>query len=386
MVREVGTGLALILNGLAARLDGSSLKRSEIEAVLGAVGSDPDLRRGVDVALREAQIDVIEDAAAPLSSRSDNLAVEHIDRDPLEIARDRIDRDQHHRSHRLAKVILTAEEEVGLILLARPGGIPLEAGGFTLLSGEARLAAEAMLLHNIGLIHSVAQRLGGQGLEYDDLVASGVPGLIRAIELFDPYRGLKFSTYAMHWVRQSISRAIANEGRIVRLPVHVVEAIRQVKAAQERLIVDGRMPAWADIARECHMSIEKVEQLLRLAPAVVSLDKPVGNDGVTLGDLLDRPANEAAVEVYGLTADDLTDLLGELTVREDDVLRRRHGLFPYDEEHTLDEIGAVYGVSRERIRQIEKSAMTQIRVRLGLEEKKGRRHKSRSGPALADTA
>ena len=123
-----------------------------------------------------------------------------------------------------------------------------------------------MLLHNMGLIHSVAQRLSGQGLEYDDLVASGVPGLVRAIEKFDPNRGLKFSTYAMHWVRQSISRAIDNEGRIVRLPVHVLDSIRQVKAAQERLTVDGKMPAWSEIARECHMSVEKVEDFSSSLP------------------------------------------------------------------------------------------------------------------------
>lgn len=388
MVGGGGTGrLSSVLNGLAARLSGSSIKRSEVHAVLDAAGGDADLWGRVEAALREAKIDVIEDVAStPPSTWYNNLSVEHVAQDPLDIARDRIDRDQHRRPRGLAKVILTAEEEVGLTLLARPGGVPLEAGGFASLSGEARLAAETMLLHNMGLIHSVAQTRAGQGLEYDDLVAHGVPGLVRAIELFDPALGHKFSTYAMHWIRQSIGRAIDNEGRIIRLPVHICESVRQVKAAQERLVVDGKMPSWEAIARDCHISIKKVEELLRLAPAVVSLDQPVGNDGVTLGDLLDRPVNEAAVEIYGLTADDLADLLDELTAREEDVLRRRHGLFPYDEEHTLEEIGVVYGVTRERIRQIEKNAVTHIRVRLGLAENKEQRPKVGTTLTLADTA
>ena len=236
-------------------------------------------------------------------------------------------------------------------MLARPNGEPLEPGGFGNLTGEAKEAADAMLLHNMGLIHSVAQRLGGHGLEYDDLVASGVPGLIRAIEKFDPLRGLKFSTYAMHWIRQSITRAIDNEGRIVRLPVHVIDSIRQVKAAQDRLTVDGKMPAWSEIARACNMSIDKVEKLLMLAPAVVSLDTPVGNNGVTLGDLVDHRIRLEPVEVNGLDADDLQSVLECLAEREADVLRRRHGLPPYDEKATLDDIGKAYGLTRERIRQ-----------------------------------
>jgi RNA polymerase primary sigma factor len=289
----------------------------------------------------------------------------------------------------LAKVILSADEEVGLTLLARPGGSPLEPGGFALLTGEAAEAAEAMLLHNMGLIHSVAQRMGGQGLDYEDLVAHGVPGLIRAIELFDPFRGLKFSTYAMHWVRQGITRAIANEGRIIRLPVHVVDAVRQVKAAQERLTVDGRLPALKEIARECHFTVERVAELLRLAPAVVSLDAPVGNDGCTLGDLLDRPVREPElIEVHGLDADDLRALLSLLDEREADVLRRRNGLHPYDESHTLEDIGVVYGVTRERIRQIERNAITNLRILLGLQEPQQRKQRKKRGaePVLAASA
>lgn len=367
---EVGTGLmSSVLEGLAAHLVGSSIKRSAIQTVLEAVGGDADLSHHVDRALREARIDVIEDVVtSAITARTDDLGSQYVAREPLDIARDRIERDKNCPPHRLAKVILSAEEEVGLTMLARPGGVPLEVGGYASLSGESRQAAEAMLLHNMGLIHSIAQRRVGHGLEYDDLVAHGIPGLIRAIELFDPALGHKFSTYAMHWIKQSIGRAVDNEGRIIRLPVHVCELIRKVKAVQARLSVDGKMPSWQSIARECQISIEKVEEALRLAPAVVSLEEPVGKDGVALGDLLDLPAQEASIEVYGLNVDDLADLLDELTAREGDVLRRRHGIVPYDEVQTLEDIGVVYGVTRERIRQIEKSAISQIRRRLGLEE------------------
>lgn len=384
MKRGAGSGgLSAVLERLAARLDGASIKRSEVEAALESVGNRVDLWHRVEGALLQAQIRVVEDvvAAPPVTAPVSATRCAPV-RDPIDAARDRLELDRGRPPRRLAKVILTAEEEVGLTLLARPNGSQLDPGGFAALSGEAREAADALLLHNTGLIHSVAKGLGGQGLEYDDLVAHGIPGLIRAIELFDPHRGFKFSTYAINWVRQSISRAIANEGRIVRLPVHVVDAIRQVKAAQERLVMGRTMPCWADIARECHMPVAKVEELLRLAPAVVYLDKPVGNDGVTLGDLLDRPVDDAHVDVYGLTTDDLGDLLDALAEREADVLRRRHGLFPYCESQTLEEIGIAYGITRERIRQIETKALTRMRVLLGLEEKQSRGRKAASGPSL----
>jgi RNA polymerase primary sigma factor len=270
--------LQSVLESLANRLVGASIKRSASEDVVVAHGGADDLREQVEDALRAARIQVVEDEVVVVARRPEARAVgaTSAHQDLCTVARARLARDRQRPSHRLAKTILSAEEEVGLMLLARPNAEPLAPGGFSTLTGEAREAAEAMLLHNMGLIHSVAQRLGGQGLEYDDLVASGVPGLVRAIELFEPRRGLKFSTYAMHWVRQSIGRAIDDEGRLIRLPVHVCESVRQVKAAQERLTVDGRPPRWDEIARDLGMPVKKVEQLLRLAPAVVSLETPLG--------------------------------------------------------------------------------------------------------------
>lgn len=380
-----------LLEALAVRLEGASIKRSAVEDAIRAVSGGAELRGHVDRLLAEAGISVLEDVVVPVAtgpatiSGDDDALVLALD--PIDAARRRLELDRSRPPRRLAKVLLKAEEEVGLTLLARPNGVQLEPGGFASLTGEAKEAADAMILHNMGLIHSVAQRLGGQGLEYDDLVASGIPGLVRAIEKFDPNRGLKFSTYAMHWIRQSIGRAIDDEGRIVRLPVYICESIRALKSAQERLTVDGRLPSWAVLAKECGITEQKVEELLRLAPAVVSLDSPVGNDGVTLGDLLDRPvARGVPVEVRGFDSGDLEALLERLTPREQDVLRRRNGLCPYDDRATLDEIGKVYGVTRERVRQIESKAMTNIRVHLGLEEAKIRKKRRSEPPSLAESA
>jgi RNA polymerase primary sigma factor len=380
-----------LLEALAARLEGSSIKRSAVEDAIRAVTGGVELRGHVGRLLAEAGISVLEDVVVPVESGpatspgADDALV--LANHPIDAARRRLEIDRSRPPRRLAKILLKPEEEVGLTLLARPDGQPLEPGGFADLKGEAKEAADAMLLHNMGLIHSVAQRLGGQGLEYDDLVASGVPGLVRAIEKFDPFRGLKFSTYAMNWVRQSIGRAVDDEGRLVRLPVYVCESIRALKSAQERLTVDGRLPSRAALAKECDITVEKVEEFLRLAPAVVSLDSPVGSDGVTLGDMLDRPiARREPVEVLGFDADDLEALLGTLVPREEDVLRRRHGLRPYDDKATLDDIGKVYGVTRERVRQIESKAMTNIRVYLGLESPKVRRKRRWEPTTLAESA
>jgi hypothetical protein len=210
-----------LLAALATRLEGATIRRSAEEAIR-VVGGGASLCAHVDGLLAEAGISVVEDVATPLvpepatSDEADLASVAPVD--PLVAARRRLGLDRGRAPDRLAKILLKAEEEVGLTLMARPDGEPLAPGGFCGLTGEAKEAADAMVLHNMGLIPSVAQRLGEQGLEHDDLVASGIPGLVRAVEKFDPHRGLKSSTYAMHWVRQSIGRAIDDEGRIVVSP------------------------------------------------------------------------------------------------------------------------------------------------------------------------
>lgn len=374
--------LQSVVTALVSHLRDSSVPRKQVEAALKAAASSSvdsaRLRMALGTAFEQARIRVIDDAAE-LDHWSDNVdaaslapQVAAVDNkspvDPLTAARRRLERDRLLSPERWAKEILTAEEEVGLTLIARPGGAPLEQGGLAGLTGEPRTAADAMILHNMGLAHSVCRGYLQHGMEYDDLIQSAMPGLFRAVELFDPSSGNKFSTYATHWLRQAVTRAIANEARVIRLPVHMWELVRKVVMTRARLSADGRAPSRHALAEACEITLEKLEQVLALAPGAVSLDSPLGDDGFTLGDLVDAQADEVEhVEVHGLFPDDVERLLGHLTEREADVLRRRHGLAPHDEISTLDDIGKIHGVTRERIRQIESKALARLWNRLKFE-------------------
>lgn len=274
------------------------------------------------------------------------------------IAADRVTR-------RPAKVVLRADEEVGLALLVRgASGEPLPPGGFAGLKGVARAAAVCMVLHNQGLIHTVARRYAPPGMTYDDLVQHGNIGLLRAVELFDPHLGTKFSTYATHWVRQAITRGIANDARMIRIPVHMHERVLKVWRTRDMLTVDGRTPSVNRLALACELSEAQVIECLVLGPQdLLSLDTPVGPGGeATLGDLYDHgdpDADPGRASEAQLLRDQVRSLLNTLDDREAGVLARRHG-FIDGRDWTLDEIGQVYGLTRERIRQIEKKAMGQL--------------------------
>jgi RNA polymerase primary sigma factor len=283
-------------------------------------------------------------------------------------ARRRLELDLHTRQP--GKVILTAQEEVGLATLLRgESGKPLAQGGFGKLEGEARRAAECLLLHNQGLVHAVAQKYAPPGMSYEDVFQHGVVGVMRAVELFDPSMGNKFSTYAMNWVQQAITRGIANESRLIRLPVHMFERVSKVWAARARLTVDGEAPNVHSLALACELTDEQVIECLALGPQdLLSLDQPVGDGGTTLGDLLDVEVDGASAEElveFQLLQEQLTAVLDTLSEREAGVISMRFGLTD-GEPKTLEEIGTVYGVTRERIRQIESKTMGKLK------------HKSRS--------
>jgi RNA polymerase primary sigma factor len=391
---KTGGTLADVAGALGPHLVDSTLQRSALEEALQAAEGGAALRVAVVDALKAAQIQIIDDVpervhdvvgpGEPIDGRpttaSHNQDVEHL----REIGRRRLALDRGVRSTRIANFLLTAEEEVGLTLLARPDGAMLDPGGFAELTGQARAAADAMFMHNVRLAHSVAQGYLGQGLEYDDLVQSAMLGLIRAVERFDPFSGFKFSTYATWWLRQSVTRAIANEGRLIRIPVHMWEVVRRVMSIKEGLTAAGEPSTVWHLAQACSLPTDKVLECLRLAPGVVSLETPLGDDQFTLGDLVDAQADMPEhVEVHGLFPEDVERLLSDLELREAEVLRMRFALAPYDAQLTLDEIGKIYGVTRERIRQVESNAMEQIRAQLNLEghslqvSKKGRRRRAR---------
>ena len=232
------------------------------------------------------------------------------------------------------------------------------------IAEEGRAAMKRFVTANLRLVVSVARKYGRSQMPLLDLVQEGNTGLIRAVEKFDYSKGFKFSTYATWWVRQSISRGIAQQSRIVRLPVHVAEQINQVSATRRNLERKlGREPEVAEIADELGLEEDRIVELLRLARDHVSLDAPVEEDGDTaLGDLLARDTTPGPDEVV-LDAEDrarLDTMLDSLDERSADVVRRRYGLVD-GRQAKLADIASVWGITAERVRQIERQAIAKLR-------------------------
>lgn len=233
------------------------------------------------------------------------------------------------------------------------------------LAEQGDLAMQRFITANLRLVVSVARKYGRAQMPLLDLVQEGNTGLIRAVEKFDFTKGFKFSTYATWWVRQSISRGIAQQGRIVRLPVHVAEQVNQVAAVRrtlERRL--GREPELSEIASELEIPEEQIIDLLRLSRDHVSLDAPVEEDGDTaLGDLLAREMSPGPDEMV-LDAEDrkrLEAMLSTLDDRSADVVRRRYGLLD-GRQAKLSDIAAIWGITAERVRQIERHAISKLRL------------------------
>ena len=245
--------------------------------------------------------------------------------------------------------LLSAEEEVELAIRLSEGDV----------AAKKRLS-EA----NLRLVVSIAKRYVGRGMQFLDLIQEGNLGLIKAVEKFDHTKGFKFSTYATWWIRQAITRAIADQARTIRIPVHMVETINKVKKVNSQLLHEnGHEPTNEQIAEKLEMPVEKVREIMRVAQEPVSLETPIGEEEDShLGDFIpdeDAPA-PSDVASHTMLKEQLAEVLSTLTPREEKVLRLRFGLED-GRSRTLEEVGKEFNVTRERIRQIEAKALRKLR-------------------------
>lgn len=234
----------------------------------------------------------------------------------------------------------------------------------TWIAQDGRRARDHLLEANLRLVVSLAKRYTGRGMAFLDIIQEGNLGLVRAVEKFDYSKGFKFSTYATWWIRQAISRALADQARTIRIPVHMVEVINKLRRIQRELMQDlGRDPTPEELAKELDITPEKVSEVQQYAREPMSLDQMIGDEGVSnFGDFIEDTEAVMAVEALSFTMlrDQLRVILETLTEREAGIVRMRFGLND-GQPRTLDEIGQVFGVTRERIRQIESRTMSKLR-------------------------
>lgn len=305
-----------------------------------------------------------------MDQEKDDLLLEPLEPDALDLA-DEEELSDEDLEITVDNVDAFADDSVRLYLR--------EIGKIPLLSNEEeaelaqeivkgnRRAKEKMVEANMRLVVSIAKRYSGRGLDFLDLIQEGNTGLLRAVEKFDPEKGFKFSTYATWWIRQAITRAIADQARTIRIPVHMVETINKVLRTTRKLTTElNREPTIEEIAKELDMDVDKVEYVMRIKQDIASLDASVGRDGddedSVLGDFVEdeeraSPEDSAANQIL---KEQLAEIISTLSDREQKIIKMRFGIGG-ERPHTLEEVGYEFSVTRERIRQIEAKALSKLR-------------------------
>lgn len=312
--------------------------------------------------------DVIEGAEEPVAVDAlpvdfDGPALEDLDEEDIDTDEDLLSQEQYFDD---------ASDDSVRLYLREIGKIPLLSAEEELalaqrvVAGDKK-AKDKMAEANMRLVVSIAKRYSGRGLDFLDLIQEGNTGLLRAVEKFDPDKGFKFSTYATWWIRQAITRAIADQARTIRIPVHMVETINKLLRTQRRMTQElNREPTIEELAKELEMEPEKVEYVMKIKQDITSLDAGVGRDGdeedSVLRDFIEdedsaTPEESAASQ---LLKEQVQEILSTLSDREQKIIKMRFGL-ENGKSHTLEEVGQEFAVTRERIRQIEAKALAKLR-------------------------
>jgi RNA polymerase primary sigma factor len=373
----------------AATKSGTATKGRRKAAVAAVAAADAPPAEGAEAPPAGAEVETVPTGAAAIDPEAEPPAAELVDEEDEDEADLVVEEDNSGPSTDLVRAylkeigrvaLLNAEQEVELAKRIEAGLFAAErlrqaecgelkvakalAKDYDWLTADGQRAKDHLLEANLRLVVSVAKRYTGRGMAFLDLIQEGNLGLIRAVEKFDYTKGYKFSTYATWWIRQAITRAMADQARTIRIPVHMVEQINKLTRVQRQMLQDlGREPTAEELAKELDMTPDKVVEIQGYAREPVSLEQNVGDEGDSqLGDFIEDADAPIAAEVvsFGLLQRELDSVLKTLPEREAAVVALRFGLTD-GQPRTLDEIGREFGLTRERIRQIEAKTLSKLR-------------------------